>query len=109
MNTAITTERVTEASPQVYARIGGVLYLIIIVIGFITFHLTEDIIRGMASGRVSNLFEVLILVVWLYATLVLAERRSGYVMILRGSLLGSGMLVLHMKAGAQAIFIQRFA
>ena len=29
MNTAITTERVTEASPQVYARIGGVLYLII--------------------------------------------------------------------------------
>jgi hypothetical protein len=29
MNTAITTERLTEASPQVYARIGGVLYPII--------------------------------------------------------------------------------
>ena len=29
MNTAITTERITEVSPQVYARIGGVLYLII--------------------------------------------------------------------------------
>ena len=29
MNTAITTERIKEASPQVYARIGGVLYLMI--------------------------------------------------------------------------------
>src|SRR5215472_14163009 len=34
---------------------------------FMTFHLTDDIIRGMASGQVSNLFGVLILVVWLYA------------------------------------------
>src|SRR5215470_10955053 len=32
---------------------------------FMTFHLTDDIIRGMASGQVSNLFGVLILVVWL--------------------------------------------
>jgi len=55
---------------------------------FMTFHLTDDIIRGMASGRVSNLFGVLILVVWLHGTLVLAERRSGYVIILLGSLLG---------------------
>ena len=38
---------------------------------FMTFHLTDDIIRGMASGGVSNLFGVLILVVWLYGTLVL--------------------------------------
>ncbi len=55
---------------------------------FITFHLTDHIIRGMPSGRVSNLFGVLILVVWLHGTLVLAERRSGYVIILLGSLLG---------------------
>ena len=63
---------------------------------FLTFHLADDIIRGMASGRVSNLFGVLILVVWLYGTLVLAERRSGYVIILLGSLLGSGIPVIHM-------------
>src|ERR1700675_4034820 len=29
MNAAITTERVTEASPQIYGKNGGVLYLII--------------------------------------------------------------------------------
>jgi len=34
MSTDATKERVRETSPQVYARIGGVLYLIIIVIGF---------------------------------------------------------------------------
>src|SRR5258706_9171199 len=63
---------------------------------FMTFHLTDDIIRGMASGKVSNLFGVLIPVVWLYGTLVLAERRSGYIIILLGSLLGLGVPVIHM-------------
>jgi hypothetical protein len=50
----------------------------------------------MASGGVSNLIAVPILVVWLYGTLVLAERRSGYVIILVGSLLGLGIPVIHM-------------
>jgi hypothetical protein len=62
----------------------------------LTFHLADDIIRGMASGTVSNLFGVLIMVVWLYGTLVLAEKRSGYVIIFLGSLLGSGIPVIHM-------------
>jgi hypothetical protein len=62
----------------------------------LTFHLTDDILRGMAGGGVSNMVGVLILVVWLYGTLVLAERRSGYVIILLGSLLASGIPVIHM-------------
>ena len=64
---------------------------------FMTFHLADDIIRGMASGQISNLLGVLILVVWLYGTLVLAERRSGYVILLLGSLLGLVVPVIHMK------------
>jgi hypothetical protein len=63
---------------------------------FMTFHLTDDILRGMASGGIANMIGVLILVVWLYGTLVLAERRSGYVIILVASLLGSGVPVIHM-------------
>ena len=63
----------------------------------LTFHLTDDIVRGMEPGGLSNLVGgVLILVVWLYATLVLAERRSGYVILLLGSLLGLGVPVIHM-------------
>jgi hypothetical protein len=63
---------------------------------FLTFHLTDDIIRGFEKGGVSNLTAVPIFVVWLYGTLVLAERRSGYVIILLGSLLGLGVPVIHM-------------
>ena len=62
----------------------------------LTLHVADDIIRGMASGQVSNLFGVLILVVWLYGTLMLAERRSGYIIILIGSLLGLGIPIIHM-------------
>jgi hypothetical protein len=61
-----------------------------------TIHLTDDIVRGMEPGGVKNLIGVIILVVWLYGTLVLAEHRSGYVIILLGSLLGSGVPVIHM-------------
>jgi hypothetical protein len=64
---------------------------------FMTFHLTDDIVRGMEPGTLSDLIAVPILVVWLYGTLVLAERRSGYVIILLGSLLGSVVPVIHMK------------
>ena len=44
---------------------------------FITFHLTDDIVRGMEPGTLSNLIAVPILVVWLYGTLVLAETAIG--------------------------------
>ena len=51
---------------------------------FMTFHLTDDIVRGMEPGGLSSLTAVPILVVLLYGTLVLAGRRSGYVVILPG-------------------------
>src|SRR5215475_4356209 len=63
---------------------------------FGTFHLADDIVRGFEKGGVSNLTAVPICVVWLYGTLVLAERRSGYVIILLGSLLGLAVPVAHM-------------
>ena len=43
MSTAAMTERIAETSPQVYARIGGVLYLLIIVIGFCSEFFVRDI------------------------------------------------------------------
>ena len=65
---------------------------------FLTFHLTDDIVRGMEPGGLSNLIMgVLISVIWLYGTLVLAGRRSGYVIILVLSLLASGIPVIHMR------------
>jgi hypothetical protein len=65
---------------------------------FFTLHLADDIVRGMEPGGLSNLIGgVLISVVWLYATLVLAGRRSGYIILLLGSLLSLAVPVIHMK------------
>jgi len=64
---------------------------------FTTFHLADDIVRGMEPGTLSNLIAVPILVLWLYGTLVLAGKRSGYVIILLGSLLGLLVPVVHMR------------
>jgi hypothetical protein len=64
---------------------------------FMTFHMTDDIVRGMEPGRLVDLIVVPVLAVWLYGTLVLAEKRSGYVIILLGSLLGLVVPVIHMK------------
>jgi hypothetical protein len=65
---------------------------------FFTLHLTDDIVRGIEPGGLSNLIGgVLISVVWLYATLVLAGRRTGYVILLLGSLLATGIPVIHMR------------
>lgn len=64
---------------------------------FFTFHVADDIVRGFEPGTATNLTAVPIFVVWLYATLVLAERRSGYIVILLGSLLSLAVPVLHMK------------
>ena len=62
---------------------------------FLTFHLSDDIARGFENGGLSNLIAVPILVVWLCGTLLLAERRAGYVIILLGSLLGTAVPVVH--------------
>jgi hypothetical protein len=61
------------------------------------FHWAGDVVRGIATGGVSGLGGVLILVVWLYGTLVLGERRLGYVIMLLGSIFGLGVLVIHMR------------
>jgi hypothetical protein len=63
----------------------------------LTLHLTDDIIRGMEKGGAATLVAIPILVVWLFGTLVLTERRSGYIIILLGSILASGMPVIHMR------------
>ena len=65
---------------------------------FLTFHLADDIVRGMEPGGLSNLIMlVLISVVWLYGTLVLAGRRSGYIIILLLSLFSLVVPYIHMK------------
>jgi len=60
-------------------------------------HWADEVARGFEPGTVSAIGGLLILAVWLCATLVFAERRSGLVILLLGSLLASGVPVLHMQ------------
>jgi hypothetical protein len=73
---------------------------------FMTFHLTQDTLHakvGNPEAGGSTLVAVPILVIWLYGTLMLAERRSGYVIMLLGSILAMGMPVFHV-IGPRGIF-----
>ena len=64
-----------------------------------SFHHADDVVRGMAPGKFTNIIPVIFLFIWLYATLVLAERRARYIIILVLSLLASGLPVIHMRRG----------
>ncbi|HEX6174869.1 MAG TPA: hypothetical protein VF089_12700 [Candidatus Binatia bacterium] len=64
---------------------------------FFTFHVSDDIVRGFEPGGFKHISTILILVVWLYGTLALSGRRSGYIIILVASLLSSLMPLAHMR------------
>lgn len=61
-----------------------------------SFHLSDDIVRGIEPGGTSNFTGVLILAVQLLATLMLAERRWAHVIVLIMSIGGAAVPYLHM-------------
>ena len=71
-----------------------------------TLHLTSDTVHariGTPEAGGSTLVAVPILVLWLYGTLLLGERRSGYIIMLVGSIIALGMPIDHVM-GAGGIF-----
>ena len=67
---------------------------------FSAFHITDDIVYKISPGGLSNLTVVVFMVVWLYAMLVLAEGRLGYVIVLLLALLASAVPILHMSGSS---------
>ena len=59
-------------------------------------HITDDIVRGISPARPDNIGAVVIFVVWLVGTLMLSERRLGYIIMLLGGVFAAAMPVLHM-------------
>src|SRR4029079_230574 len=62
----------------------------------LTLHITDDIVRGISQAEPSNT-ALIVLVVLLYGTLVLAERRSGYVIMLLVGFFAAASPVIHMR------------
>jgi hypothetical protein len=63
----------------------------------LSIHVTDDIVRGVDKWGPPSLIGVLILVVLLYGTLVLAERRSGLAIMLLAGLFAAAMPVIHWR------------
>jgi len=62
-----------------------------------TFHQADDILRGFEPGGFKHINTILTFGLWLYGTLALTGRRSGYIIILLGSILGTLMPLAHMR------------
>ena len=75
---------------------------------FLTFHLSDEITRGMEPGKLNMVIPILVLGGWVYAALVLSGRRSGYIILLLGAIIGTGIPILHMS-GAAGLISSRIA
>ena len=67
----------------------------------LSFHLTQDALRekpGTWPAGPGNLIAILIILVYLCGTVLLAGRRSGYVIMLIGGIFSAAMPVLHLTA-----------
>ena len=63
---------------------------------FLTFHVSDEIARGMERGGLNMVIPMLVLAVLLYGTLMLTGRRSGYIIMLLVGVFGTGIPILHM-------------
>jgi hypothetical protein len=64
---------------------------------FLTLHVADDIARGIDTIGLHSLIAMFVLGLWLYGTLVLRGRRSGYILQLLLAILGLGVVVIHLK------------
>ena len=62
----------------------------------LTLHVTDDIVRGISKAEPSNT-ALIVLAVFLYGTLVLADRRSGHIIMLLVGVFAAAMPVIHMR------------
>ena len=63
----------------------------------LSLHLTDDIVYGTDRSPALNVMVVAILVIWLYGTLMLSERRSGHTIMLLGSAAGLVVFTVHVS------------
>lgn len=61
----------------------------------LSLHFTDDMVYGTDRSPAAAVTIIAVLVIWLYGTLVLAERRSGHTIMLLGSVAGMVVFTVH--------------
>lgn len=86
--------------PHLMLVIGSLLSTLLLML-----HFADDILRegGLAVNGGPDLIAIVILGILAYGPLLLAQRRSGYIIMLVGSLFAIGMPVLHMTLATKII------
>jgi len=62
-----------------------------------SFHLADDVVLRIEPGGSSNYIGIVIMAVYLYAVLMLPNRRSAHAIVLLFSIGGAGVPYLHMQ------------
>jgi hypothetical protein len=68
----------------------------LISIFLVLLHVSDDIVRGFEPGGLKHLQTYATMGLWLYGTVALSGRRSGYVIMLIGNLLGVLVSIAHL-------------
>lgn len=63
---------------------------------FLTFHISDEIARGMEPGGLNMVIPVFVLAGLVYGALVLGTRRAGYIIMLIIAIFGTGVPIVHM-------------
>ena len=79
--------------PRVLLTVASLLSLVLVMV-----HLTGDVLL-QPEGHVKYPIPVVVFVVWLYGTLMLPDRVTGYIIMLLGGLIAAAMIVLHSRTG----------
>jgi len=79
--------------PNVLLIVASLLSLLLMMV-----HMTGDVLL-QAEGAVKFPIPVIVFVVWLYGTLMLPNRVSGYIIMLLAGLISAGMIVIHARTG----------
>jgi hypothetical protein len=69
---------------------------------FVSVHIAYDVVYGFEKGGAEIIITLPVFAIWLYATLVVNERKWAYVIILMGSLLGLVVPIVHMSGSGLA-------
>lgn len=60
-------------------------------------HWGDEISRGLEQGTLPHFLAIVILIVWACGPLLLADQRSGYILMLVGGIFGLAVLITHMS------------